>query len=395
MTSADGPADSGGQASPHRSLGSVPSMSAIPGYEEWPIHASAAAPFAAADPRSQELADVLGLRETPAVAGVHRGASVEVSGLSITPLRWRMPYGPATQAWELRPKGARGPLPGILALHPHGGRRSTGAAQLVDLIGDRPEALANRLARADAIVLAHDTFSWASRRFDLTRLPPKLARTRDALLALWAAEDHVPTPDEEFDAVSSAHEELIAKAAGVLGQTFAGMVVADDLVALDVLAGLDGVDSARLATVGFSGGGGRAQLVGALDPRVGATVIAGMMATFGSLMPDYIETHSWLLHSPGLPQVADWPDIARIGRPRELFVLYGERDPLFPPAGMRAAHEALRNLPGYRGRFFDAGHELTPAMVHAIVDFLRSWRGHPAPKRSGVDRRDAEGHGAH
>ncbi|NNC13905.1 acetylesterase [Planctomonas sp. JC2975] len=371
--------DSGGRTSPHRILGSVPSSSAIPGYEDWPTHASAAAPFAAADPRSQELADVFGLRERPVVPQVDRGASVEVSGLLITPLRWRMPYGPPTQAWELRPKGARGPLPGILALHPHGGRRSIGAAQLVDLVGDRPEALANRLARSDAVVLAHDTFSWASRSFDLTRLPPKLAHTRDALLALWAADGHAPSPEEEFDAVSSAHEELIAKAAGALGQTFAGMVLADDLVALDVLAGLDGVDAARLATVGFSGGGGRAQLAGALDPRVGATVIGGMMATFESLMPDYIEAHSWLLHSPGLPRVSDWPDIARIGRPRELFVLYGERDPLFPPAGMRAAHELLLNLPGYRGRFFDAGHELTREMVDAIVDFLRSWREDAAP----------------
>lgn len=347
--------------------------SAIAGYGDWPAYASAAAPFAAADAPSQALADVLGLRERPALPVVRRGEATRVAGLLITPLWWRMPYGPATAAWELRPAGARGPLPGILALHPHGGRRSTGALQITDVDGTRAGSLANRLAASGAVVLVHDTFSWASRRFDLSSPPQKLARSRDALLALWSAENHRPTADEVFDAVSGIHEDLLAKVAGALGQTFAGMVLADDLAALDVLAQLDGVDASRIAAVGFSGGGGRAHLVGALDARVGGVVVAGMMATFGSLMPDYIEAHSWLLQSPGLPQVSDWPDVARIGSPRDLFVAYGERDPLFPLEGMLAAHDQLSGVPGYRGRFFDAGHELTDEMVDAAIEFLTAW----------------------
>lgn len=372
--------------------------SAIPGYKDWPAHAGAAAPFRAADASVQALADVLGLRLRPVPPPVHRGATVLQSGVAITPLRWRMPYGPPTIAWELRPaehgttaghgahdghdragsdRRASQPgelLPGILALHPHGGSRSIGAAQLIDFHGENAGATANRLARAGFTVLAHDSFSWASRRFELSTLPPKLARTRDALLALWAEEGHAPSDDELFDAVSNAHEDLIAKTAGALGQTFAGMVVADDLVALDVLTGLPGVDASRIATFGFSGGGGRAHLAGALDERVGAVVIAGMMATFASLMPRYIETHSWLLHTPGLPQLCDWPDVALIGAPRELLVLYGERDPLFPPKGMAAAHRSLSRLAHYSGHFFDAGHELSEPMMQAATEFLLAWR---------------------
>lgn len=363
--------------------------SAIPGYENWLAHASSTPAFAATDASAQALADVLGLRSKPAPPPIRRGETSVRDGLAITPLRWRMPYGPETQAWELRPAesaaqaseaGARGAgavsglLPGILALHPHGGRRSTGAAQLIDFGGENPDALANRIARAGFVVLAHDTFSWASRRFDLSSPPPKLARTREALLALWDSEGHVPSENEVFDAVSSAHEDLVAKTAGLLGQTFAGMVVADDLVAADVLAGLPGVDTRRLGAIGFSGGGGRAHLLGALDDRIGAVVVACMMATFASLVPDYIETHSWLLHSPGLPQLCDWPDVARIGAARELLVLYGERDPLFPPDGMRAAHDALGSYPGYEGRFFDVGHEFTAEMLDAATSFFTRWR---------------------
>ena len=60
----------------------------------------------------------------------------------------------------------------------------------------------------------------------------------------------------------------MAKAAGVLGTSFAGMVAHDDLAALRVLAGLPGVDAGRLGTIGFSGGGGRSLMLAALSPLV-------------------------------------------------------------------------------------------------------------------------------
>jgi dienelactone hydrolase len=84
--------------------------------------------------------------------------------------------------------------------------------------------------------------------------------------------------------------------AGTLGQTFAGAVLADDLVALGVLAAEEGVDPARLGTFGFSGGGGRSLLLAALDHQVAARVVSCMMATFAALVPTELDTHSWLLH---------------------------------------------------------------------------------------------------
>jgi dienelactone hydrolase len=165
----------------------------------------------------------------------------------------------------------------------------------------------------------------------------------------------------------------LAKAAGALGQTFAGAVLSDDLVAFRVLAAAEGVDPARLGTFGFSGGGGRSLLLAALDHRVAACVVSCMMATFASLVPTELDTHSWLLHVPGLWSLTEWPDLTAIGQARFL-VQYREDDELFPRAGMEAAHDHLLRLHSgtmrYRGSFTPGGHAFDAAMQDEAWDFL-------------------------
>lgn len=312
----------------------------------------------------------------------------ERDGVVVRRLRWSVGYGPDTRAWLLRPadRSRSERLPGVLGLHAHGGVRSVGAEQLVDLgpassaraVGMRAASYGGRapatdLARRGHVVLVHDTFSWASRRFDLSRPTPRLAALACAQEALWAAEGVVPTADERFDHLSGLHEETLAKAAGTLGQTFAGAVLADDLVALDVLAATDGVDPGRLGTFGFSGGGGRSLLLAALDDRVAASVVTCMMATFASLVPAELDTHSWLLHVPGLWSLSDWPDLTALGRARFL-VQYRTEDALFPPAGMAAAHEHLERLHHgtgrYRGSVGPGGHAFDAALQEEAWAFL-------------------------
>ena len=82
----------------------------------------------------------------------------------------------------------------------------------------------------------------------------RAARAQDAL---WQQQGVCPTEDERFDLASGLHEDTLAKAAGALGQTFAGAVLADDLVALAVLAADDGPIRRTWERSAFSGGGGR------------------------------------------------------------------------------------------------------------------------------------------
>ncbi|WP_019182299.1 dienelactone hydrolase family protein [Microbacterium yannicii] len=359
-------------------------MGALDGYADWPAFLAGAPVVSPQDPLRRALAEVLGVRQASAT-DVRLEREWTADGVRGRELTWWVGFGPRTRAFLLEPVAGdqASPLPGVLALHAHGGVRSTGAEQLVDtglephpsatrqrarIYGGR--ALANDLARDGFAVLVPDAFSWASRAFDLSSPSPRLARLDAALDALHRERGEVLSTDERFDELSSLHEEVLAKAAGALGATFAGAVATDDLAALDLLASLEGVDPERLGVVGFSGGGGRALFAAALDERVSAAAIGGMMATSASLIPDYLETHSWLLHSPGLATRFDLVDIAALGQ--QVLVQFGERDELFPRAGMTDADAHLRRRLGarYRGTWHDAGHELTGEMQDEARAFL-------------------------
>ena len=64
---------------------------------------------------------------------VHDEGSTRLHGVVIRRLSWSVGYGPDTTAWLLHPAGVRRSLPGVLGMHCHGGIRSVGAEQLVDL----------------------------------------------------------------------------------------------------------------------------------------------------------------------------------------------------------------------------------------------------------------------
>ena len=114
-------------------------------------------------------------------------------------------------------------------------------------------------------------------------------------------------------------------------------------------------------------------MLAALDHRVAACVVSCMMATFASLVPAELDTHSWLLHIPGLWSLMDWPDLTAIGRARFL-VQYRNDDELFPRAGMEQAHDHLLRLHAgtmrYRGSFTSGGHTFDAAMQDQAWAFL-------------------------
>jgi dienelactone hydrolase len=332
------------------------------------------------------LRNTLGVLPVPADAGVTEHIRWTRDGVDGVELSWQTGFGPRARGWLLRPAGQTAALPGVLALHCHGGMKFFGKEKIangptgvvpaaVAAFRDRcysGRALADEIARAGFTVLAHDVFGWGSRRFAVADMPTSTERV--AALQLDAAAGAALSEAEVYDVHAGAFEPGMAKALGVLGTSWAGLIAREDLLALDVLAARPETSAAAPALVGFSGGGARAQVASALSDRVGATVVVGMMSALADLVEAHLHEHSWTLMSPGLGTIADLPGIAGARAPRPLFVGYGETDPLFPPAGMRAAHDALtRRYAGtdaYQGRFAPVPHCFDGDMQAAAIRFL-------------------------
>ncbi|MBA4103319.1 MAG: acetylesterase, partial [Arthrobacter sp.] len=106
--------------------------SAIAGYEDWPAYVRHYPRHQAATPAAQELADALGVPEVPAQPDVSVHWEETHDGVTTSQLSWQLGFGPRTTGWLIRPAGSSGPLPGVLALHCHGGNKFGGADRLVE-----------------------------------------------------------------------------------------------------------------------------------------------------------------------------------------------------------------------------------------------------------------------
>jgi dienelactone hydrolase len=310
----------------------------------------------------------------------------ESDGLSGEEVSWSVGYGPRTRAWVLRPATASDPMPGVLALHCHGGFKFFGKEKVADGPDDPPasvvrvreeiyegRAFANALAKRGFVVLVHDVFLWGSRRFLLEVMPRSIHHAVEDFRAA-----HEVYPDEVglYNAAARHHEHLVAKYCSVLGTTLAGVVPSEDRTAVDYLRSRPDVISESIGCVGLSGDGCRAALLQATCERIGAAVVVGMMSTHEHLL-DHVDQHTWMFLPPGLARLCDWPDLAASRAPSPLLVQYNRGDHLFAPEGMQAAHERIAShyrstghAEAYSGEFYDGPHKFDVDMQESAFGWL-------------------------
>jgi len=334
-------------------------------------------PLAPPGPETQRaVLDTLSFAPGPAQPqAVAAGRSWERDGVAGEEVSWSPGYGPRTHAWLLRPAGARDRLPGIVALHDHGGFKYYGKEKIADGPGDAPalpasfrlecyggRAWANALAREGFAVLVPDTFLWGSRRF-----PWEIVSGGDGVAEEAAA----------YNAAAGPHEHVVEKYCSVLGTTLAGVVSFEDRVAAAYLAGREDVDGDALGCLGLSGGGCRAALLGATCDQVRATVVVGMMSTYEGLLDHNIVSHTWMFFPQGWGRHGDWTDLAACRAPSPLLVQYDRDDGLFTPEGMEAAHrrlaahyESVGRPEAYEGRFYPGPHKFDLEMQDAAFAWL-------------------------
>jgi dienelactone hydrolase len=331
--------------------------------------------------------------ETPQNVQVER--SWEGEGLQGEEVSWSVGYGPRTHAYLLRPASTRGPLPGIIALHDHGGFKYYGKEKIADgpeapspviaayregCYGSR--AYANALAREGFVVLIHDTFLWGSRRFPLEDMPPEILGNTRVLVEAWGPDEMTPPEIQEYNTAAAQHEHLIEKYCNLLGTTLAGVVCYEDRVALNYLLSRPEVESQNVGCLGLSGGGNRSALLLATHDGIRAAVIVGLMSTYPALLDHNVYSHTWMLFPHGWARHGDWPDIAACRAPLPLLVQYDLEDELFTPEGMQNAHQRLAahyqksgNSEAYTGQFYPGYHKFDLEMQAAAFAWLKQALG--------------------
>lgn len=250
------------------------------------------------------------------------------------------------------PRNVSGPAPAILWNHSHGDRYESGCHELFEA-DPAPVPPGPALAAMGYVVLSIDACCFGERQGRGAGGPQETGAAAEltaAKLNLW------------------------------LGRTLWGMMLRDDLLALDYLGSRPEVDRARIGVAGMSMGATRTWWLLALDdrPKVGAAVCC--LTRYQDLIAArQLQGHGIYYYVPGMLNHFDTEALISCIAPRPFLSLAGELDPASPVSGIRTIENAAGpawQLFG-RGTAFRSviqpavGHSFTPAMWAEMIAWLR------------------------
>ncbi|MBX3423888.1 MAG: acetylxylan esterase [Pirellulaceae bacterium] len=173
-----------------------------------------------------------------------------------------------------------------------------------------------------------------------------------------------------------------------LGYTPAAVELWNAMRAVDWLEQRPEVDSNRIGVTGISGGGVMTQYLTALDQRIKVAAASCSTFTVGHQV-----THDLVRQQCDcsfFPNIYGWdfPDVLALIAPRPLLLLGGRKDPIFPPAGFRAAFHRVQSVYKLypeaqatdRIRLVEsnAGHTDPPAFLQETWQWFSKWLEVPA-----------------
>ena len=313
--------------------------------------------------------------------------AVEFDGLAFEHMTWQLPYGPPTEAVFVKPVGATGKLPGVLALHDHGGNKYFGTRKLIRMSADPHPmmiehqnryyggaAWVNELARRGYGVLVSDAFTFGSRRVRVGDVP---AAIRQGL-----TEQNPEATDEiqKYNTWAAGHEHIMAKSLFSAGTTWPGTFVGEDQRALDYLCSRPDVDAARVGCCGLSGGGLRTVFLTGADARLKCSCAVGMMTTWRDYLMSKSYTHTWMSYVPGMPLELDYPEIYGLNLPNAVMVLNNREDQLFTLSEMERADRILGEVyrkaglsERYKTNFYPGPHKFDRDMQRDAFAWFDKW----------------------
>lgn len=345
--------------------------------------------------RKEALPKVTELLASPsqgATTQVRVEKKYEYDGLEIQELSWQLPYGRSTKAVLLKPKGASKPLPAILGLHDHAGKKYFGYRKIVKTSDDQHpllaehqstdyggKAWANEVAKRGYVVLVHDTFAFGSRRVmyeDVNQLTYGELNTTNKTDANPELKENI----EAYNRWSSEHEHVMSKSLFCAGTTWPGVFLAEDQIALSILAGRKDVDPERIGCGGLSGGGLRTVYLAGVDERIKCAVCVGFMSTWADFVLNRSFTHTWMTYTPLLPKYMDFPEILGLRVPLPTMVQSNNQDELYTLTEMKKADAILTKVfkkakaaDKYAGKFYDGEHKFDVEMQKDAFAWFDKW----------------------
>jgi dienelactone hydrolase len=336
---------------------------------------------------TERLLDRLAIPDLGPVPQVTVNKEYTYEGLQVEEISWQLPYGPPTEAIVLKPKEAKGPLPGILAFHDHGGNKYFGKRKITKT-SDQQHSLmiphqenyyegmawANEIAKRGYVVLVSDAFPFASRRVRINEVPERLRQ------GLNDADPENTENIKAYNQWASDHEEIMAKSLFSAGTTWPGVFFAEDQKALDILCAREDVDASKIGCGGLSGGGMRTVFMGGLDPRIKCAVCVGFMTTWKDFVVNKSFTHTWMTYVPVSPNEMDFPEILGLRVPLPTLVLNDIDDQLYTMPEMEKADKILQDVFAkaeaekfYKCSYYPGPHKFDKKMQLEAFDWFDQW----------------------
>jgi len=262
--------------------------------------------------------------------------------------------GASVPGYLLLPKGRGAKAPAILYCHWHGGEYDHGKGELFEA-NHTVEPPGPAYARRGYAVIAVDAYCFGERN------------------------GQGPGGHEER---GSTGEMTASKFNLWMGRTLWGMILRDDLMALDYLVSRPEIDPQRIGVAGMSMGATRSWWLMALDERIRAGVAVACLTRYQDLIAQHeLKQHGIYYFVPGMLNYFDTEAIISLIAPRALLCMNGDRDGGSPSDGIRvieqksrpayALYEASSN---FESRIYpNVGHEYTADMWTRTFDWFDKW----------------------
>jgi len=263
--------------------------------------------------------------------------------------------GDRVYGYMLIPAGHKDRGPAILYNHYHGGKYKQGKEEVLTKAFSKLDfATGEELARKGYIVQAIDAYAFGERRFQgPAGKKEEGSRTESSLFKTFLWE----------------------------GRTLWGMMVRDDLLALNYLVSRPEVDPDRVAAMGMSMGSTRTWWAAALDERIKVAVSVACLTRYQNIVAKgSVRNHGIYYYVPNmLKERIDTESVIGLIAPRPHLTLMGDQDEGSPADGVQiinAFQEDLYKCYGKRQNFrgvLYAGvdHTYTPEMWEETLRWLK------------------------